>query len=161
MSLRCMGSLFPLLWVLKSRIFSWPLVRCIIWMYLLMLAVICLECSGNWLPKVGGWGVHLPRCCLPKWHCVARRPLCGPQPPCQTQYVTTLWQMTYTHTRTDCVPSPFLYHYSAPSPLPWVHLFFLGFFPVLCYRVRFMGWLVSPHRHICPFRWHFTAGVLF
>lgn len=46
------GFPLPLLWVLKSHIFSWPLVRCIIWMYLLMLAVICLECSGNWLPWV-------------------------------------------------------------------------------------------------------------
>lgn len=33
--------------VLKAHIFSWPLVRCIIRMYLLMLAVICSECGGN------------------------------------------------------------------------------------------------------------------
>lgn len=107
---------FPLLLlsVLKSHIFSWPLVRFIIWMYLLVLAVICLECSGNWLPWVGGGctchvDVFLNHISWLASLCVDRNPLArhSLSPHCDK------WQ---THTRTDCGPSPFLYHYSVPSP---------------------------------------------
>lgn len=128
---RLHGFLLPLLWVLKSHIFSWPLVQCIIRMYLLMLAVICLECSGNWLPWVGGWvgwgRVHLPHRCLPKSHLVARQPLCGPQPPRQTQFVTTLWQITYTQSREQIVNHPPSYTIILPHPPAMGQRFFEWF----------------------------------
>lgn len=52
-SRRWMSSLCSFSWVLKSHTLSRPLVQCIIRMYLLMLAVICLERSGNWLQWSG------------------------------------------------------------------------------------------------------------